>query len=169
MSPVHARTIDLGSSGAPRIGGDVVVFVGPSPEGHTEIVAVPGKSGPIALVPFPRDTTSFGLASLLVGDEPQLDAPVHWSMYPNGIEPAPVAAAAFCGRTWAAYVRPSTAQANSESVMVLASLDGGVFGAEIIAGQGYDFATVALAARDDGGAWLAWVGNGRSWVRGIRC
>jgi hypothetical protein len=169
MSPVHARTIEVGPGGPARIGADVVVFVGPSPEGHTEIAAAPGQGGPIALVPFARDTTSFGLASLLIGEEPHLDAAVQWNMYPNGIEPAPVAAAAFCGRTWTAYVRPSTATANAESVLVLAPIDRGAFGSEIMAGKGFDFTTVALAPRDDGGAWLAWVGNGRSWVRGIRC
>jgi len=169
MSPVHARTIDVGSAGAPRLGPDVVLLVGPSPEGHTEIAAASGRDGPIALVPFARDTTSFGLASIFVGDEPHLDAPVHWSMYPNGIEPAPVAAAVFCGHTWAAYARPSAATPNAQTVLVLAPVDRGAFGTEIIAGQGFDFTTIAMAARDDGGAWLAWVGNGRSWVRGIRC
>src|SRR5262249_6203768 len=136
---------------------------------HTEIAAAPSPRGPIAFVPFARDTTSFGLASLLVGEEPHLDAPVRWSMYPNGIEPAPVDAAVFCGHTWVAYVRPSASGPGSQSLMVLAPIDGGAFGSEIIAGQGFDFTTVALAAREDGGAWLGWVGNGRSWVRGVRC
>jgi len=169
MSPVHARTIELDASGPPRLGADTVVFVGPSPESHNEIATAVGREGPFAFIPFARDTSSFGLASLLIGAEPHLDAPVEWTMYPNGIEPAPVDAARFCGRTWVAYVRPSAATPDAPSMLVLAPLDNRNWGAEITAGQGFDFLRVSLAPRSDGGGWLAWVGNGRSWVRGIKC
>jgi hypothetical protein len=169
MSPLHARSIEVGAQGAPRLGPDVVVFVGPSPEGQVEIAAAWGPDGLTVLAPFSRHTSSFGLASLFVGDEPHVDAPVHWSMYPNGIEPAPVAAAAFCGRTWAAFARPSGPSPGAIAELVLAPIDHGVFGPEIITGQGSDFTMVSLVPRDEGGAWLAWIGNGRSWARGIRC
>jgi hypothetical protein len=169
MSPLHARSIEVGARGVPRLGPDVVVFVGPSPEGHVEIAAASGPDGLTVLAPFSRDTSSFGLASLFVGDEPHVDVPVHWSMYPNGIEPAPVAAAAFCGRAWAAFARPSGPTAGAIAELVLAPIDHGAFGPEIITGQGSDFTMVSLVPRDEGGAWLAWIGNGRSWVRGIRC
>jgi hypothetical protein len=59
--------------------------------------------------------------------------------------------------------------ADAPCVLVLAPLDHRNWGAEITAAQGFDFWRVSLAARADGGGWLAWVGNGRSWVRGIRC
>jgi hypothetical protein len=167
MSPVHARTIEVGS--ATRLGPDVVVFVGPSPEGHVEIAAAAGPDGLTLLAPFSRDTASFGLASLFVGDELRVDVPVHWSMYPNGIEPAPVAAASFCGHTWAAFARPSSRDPGALTELAVAPLDRGAFGRELVTGQGSDFTMVSLAPREDGGAWLAWIANGRSWVRGIRC
>jgi hypothetical protein len=169
MSPVHARTIDLDPAGAARLGPDTVVFVGPSPESHNEIAAAPGADGPHAFIPFARDTSSFGLASLFIAHEPKLDAPVQWTMYPNGLEPAPVDAATICGRTWVAYVRPSSASADAPRVLVLAPLESGGLGAETTAAQGFDFYGVSMAARRDGGAWLAWIGNGRSWARGLKC
>jgi hypothetical protein len=169
MSPVHARTIELGENGPARLGPDVVVYVGPSPEGRSEVVAAPSSEGPIAFIPFAQNTSSFGLSSLLIGGEPHLDANVQWRMYPNGIDPAPVAAAALCGRTWVAYARPSAAAPASPHVLALAPLEKGAFGPELTAAQGFEFVSVSLAARDDGGAWLTWVGNGRSWVRAVRC
>jgi hypothetical protein len=169
MSPVHARTIEVGESGPARLGPDVVVFVGPSPEGHTEIAATSSSEGPIAFIPFAQDTSSFGLASLLIGREPHLDAKVQWRMYPNGLEPAPVAGAALCGRTWVAYARPSASAPASPHVLVLAPVEKGAFGPELTAAQGFDFTSVSLAPREEGGAWLTWVGNGRSWIRAVRC
>ena len=169
MSPVHARTIALGERGPARLGPDVVVFVGPSPEGRTEVVAAPSGDGPIAFIPFAPDTSSFGLASLVIGREPHLDAMVQWRMYPNGLEPAPVAGASLCGRTWVAYARPSAAAPASPHVLALAPVEKGAFGAELTAAQGFDFVSVSLTTREDGSAWLAWVGNGRSWIRAVRC
>ena len=169
MSPVHARTIEVAATGPARLGPDVVVFVGPSPEGRVEVGAAPSSEGPIAFIPFPPDPRSFGLASLLIGREPHLDAKVQWRMYPNGLEPAPVAAAALCGRTWVAYARPSASGSASPHMLALAPLEKGTFGPEVTAAQGFDFLSVSLSPRDDGGAWLAWVSNGRSWIRAVRC
>ncbi len=169
MSPLHARTIEVGPQGPPRLGPDVVVFVGPPPESHTEVAAAPSHDGPLAFIPFARDTFSFGLASLLIGNQPHLDAPVQWNMYAGGIDPAPVDSAVFCQRTWTAYARPSDADAGSPSLLELSPIENGAFGREITAGQGFDFLLISMAARGDGGAWLAWVGNGRSWVRGVKC
>jgi hypothetical protein len=90
-------------------------------------------------------------------------------MYPNGLESAPVAATAVCGRTWVAYVRPSAATPGSPQVLVLAPVEGGAFGPELTAAQGFDFISVSLAPREEGGAWLTWVVNGRSWIRAVRC
>jgi hypothetical protein len=169
MSPVHARTIEVAERGPARLGPDVVVFVGPSPEGRTEVAAASSGDGPIAFIPFAPDTSSFGLASLSIGHEPHLDAKVQWRMYPNGLEPAPVAGAELCGRTWVAYARPSAAAPASPHVLALAPVEKGAFGPELTAAQGFDFASVSLAPREDGSAWLAWVGNGRSWIRAVRC
>jgi hypothetical protein len=169
MSPVHARAIAVGETGPARLGPDVVVFVGPSPEGRSEVAAAPSTDGPIAFIPFAPDTSSFGLASLLIGPTPHLDAEVQWRFYPNGLEPAPVAGAALCGRTWVAYARPSAAEPASPHVLALAPIEKGAFGPELMAAQGFDFVSVSLARREDGGAWLAWVANGRSWLRALRC
>jgi hypothetical protein len=169
MSPVHARTIDVGDTGHARLGTDVVVFIGPSPEAHHEVVAAPGSDGPVAFIPFPTDTSSFGLASIEIGSEPHLDAKVQWRMYPSGIDPAPVAAAAICGRTWVAYARPLAAPPSTEQVIALAPTEKGVFGPELTAARGFDLTSVSLAPRDDGGAWIVWVGNGRSFLGAVRC
>jgi hypothetical protein len=169
MSPVHARTIEVGESGPARLGADVVVFIGPSPEGHSEVAAAASPEGPLAFIPFAPDTSSFGLSSLMVGNEPHLDAQVQWRMYPNGLEPAPVAAAFLCGRTWVAYARPSASAPASPHVLALAPVERGAFGPELSAAQGFDFMAVSLSSREDGGAWLSWVSDGRSFLRAVRC
>jgi hypothetical protein len=169
MSPVHARTIDLPDQGPPKFGPDVVVFVGPPPESHTEITLAAAGDGFLALIPFPRDTRSFGLAAIGIGSEPRMDAPVHWIDYPNGIDPAPVASARFCGRTWIAYARPAEATPHALGVLALAPVDGSAPAGEIPVTDGDGMFIVSLAARADSGAWLAWVANGKSWARDLRC
>jgi hypothetical protein len=169
MSPVHARSVAVNRAAPARLGNDVVVFVGPSPEGLAEVSAVGYRGAVTAFIPFARDTTAFGLAALSVGSEPHLDAEVTWTPYPNGIEPAKVSAAVICGAPWVAFVRPREAAPESPAGLMLAALVDGLLGEQTSAAEGFGFYAVSLAARDAGGAWLAWVGNGRTWVRGISC
>jgi hypothetical protein len=164
MSPLHARTVDVPDTGAPRIGPDVVVWVGPSCEAHTEIaMALPGGD-PVVLAPLPKDMTSFGLAAIPIGREPHMDSVARYKPYPNGLDPAPVAAAQACGRGWVAYVRPKAAAVGSPSVLVVAPLEGGAVGDEI---------TVAEASRITSGSFaggtVVWWADGRSWARASRC
>jgi hypothetical protein len=167
MSPVHVRTIDLADLGPPHFGPDVVVFVGPPPESPTEITLTAASDGVMALVPFSKDTTNFGLAAIDVGREPHMDAPVRWIDYPGGIDPAPVAAASFCGRTFIAYARPAEATPHALGILALAPVEGGP--GELLIADGDGIFAVALSSRPDGGAWLAWVADGKSWARDLRC
>jgi hypothetical protein len=164
MSPLHARAIDLPVAGPPRIGPDVVVFIGPACEAHTEIAIATGDGEPVVIAPLPRDMTSFGLAAIPIGRDPHMDAAPRFTMYPNGLDPAPVAVADACGGEWVAYVRPKDAAPESPSVLCLAPLEGGVIGHEIVAAEADRIAAVSFA-----GGTLAWWADGRSWAAATRC
>jgi hypothetical protein len=96
MSPVHAIDLELDASGAPHLGQDRVVFVAGAAERRSAIAGVRLGATAVALLPISRDSTHFGLLSLLVtGGESE--APSWWVDYPNGMDPAPVATTEWCG------------------------------------------------------------------------
>jgi hypothetical protein len=164
MSPLHARTIDLAQAGPPGIGPDVVVWVGPSCEVHTEIVLGAPGGEPVVIAPLARDATSFGLFAVPIGREPHMDSTPIFTPYPNGNDPAPVAVAEACAATWVAYVRPAAAAPDSPSVLAVAPLDGAAIGAEIVAAEASRILSVSLA-----GAALVFWADGRTFSRAIGC
>jgi hypothetical protein len=109
LTAMHVRT--LGYDGKVQIGEDVVVFVGGPGDRHTAgaLVFPPAREAPAhetpaheaappapawALLPISRDLADFGLAVVRLDVPPHVDEPVVWSGYLNGLDPAPVAAAA---------------------------------------------------------------------------
>jgi hypothetical protein len=175
MSPLHARTIDLGEGGAVRYGPDVVVFVGEAEAAHTEIDLAVLDGEPVALVPLPKDAGGFGLALVAFGREPRVDSPAVWKTYPNGIKPALVAVGHLCGAEWVAYVKPTEASPSAPRVLVLAPLDGPTLGPEVTVVAAMRFASLAFAPASDGAAakrkaaWLAWSADGQSRACALSC
>jgi hypothetical protein len=106
LTAMHVRT--LGYDGKVQIGEDNVVFVGGPGDRHTaaalalpparEASAREAAHEPLppawALLPISRDLADFGLAVVRLDVPPHVDEPVVWSRYLNGLDPAPVAAAA---------------------------------------------------------------------------
>lgn len=169
MTPVHARTVEIAEDGEPRIGADVVVTVGPPPEQHTEVVAAETAAGPIALVALAKDERSFGLAAILVGKEPRMDAPIQWAAYPNGLDPAPVASTRACGGTLVAYARPDTADPGAATALAFGtvSADGSIEPRDVVTRErGIRHATMAPVP---GGVLLVWATITRAYARVIRC
>jgi hypothetical protein len=184
LTALHVRTITY--AGQARLGEDVVVFVGGpgdrrtagalalsaavrSPPGASPGPAAPGALG-WALLPIAKDVGSFGLASVQLSDPPRVDEPVVWSMYPNGLDPAPIAAATGGGRTWVARVVPQTAEPGAARALELGSLepDGtfGVRGAVATTGNATD---IALAVDGYGAPWVSWVDGGGAWLERFAC
>jgi hypothetical protein len=169
MAPVHARRVRFGADGAPKLEPDVVVWVGSSAGAFTELVGVASSSGDVsAFAPMSRDITHFGLVRIMVGATPRLEADVAWRTYPNGLDPAPLAAAVICGEPAVIYVRPSEARPRAPQELHLAVLGSDGLGPSEVIARARSFSDVSLAALDRG-ALVAWVADRRSWATTLRC
>ena len=124
LTPVHARTLTR-QEGALRLGPDAVVFVGGAPEGLPRLALAAPKQGPaLALLPMPEGARQFGMAVIRIDDPPADDEPFGWSLYPEGLRPAPVAATHVGGRPYFARVRPASDARGAPHVLELGRLDG---------------------------------------------
>jgi hypothetical protein len=173
LTALHARAIGF-ADGRPQLGEDEVVFVGGPGDRRTRpaLAVPPSDTGPAwALLPISKDIGSFGLAVVRVDDPPRVDEPMTWSMYPNGLDPAPVAAAtARAGRTFVARVRPRDARPGSGRVLELGEIapDGSFAAHELVPTHG-DPSDVALAADRAGALWLGWVDGAGGWLERLAC
>jgi hypothetical protein len=172
LTAMHARVI--GYDKAVRLGEDAVIFVGGPGDRRTRgALAVPSAGPAWALLPIAKDVGTFGLAVVRMDDPPIVDEPVVWSMYPNGLDPAPVAATVGSGRSaaiWVARVRPQVAEPSSPRVLELGQL--GVEGAftpgEVVPTTG-NVTDVAIAVDSLGALWLTWVDTSGSWLERLAC
>ncbi len=150
-----------------------MVFVGGPGDRRTAGTAVAPPSGPAwALLPIAKDAATFGLAIVRVDDPPRVDEPVVWSMYLNGLDPAPIVAAA-SGATppWVARVLPREASVGSARVLELGTIEpSGDFAlASAVPTTSGRPGDLALAADAQGALWLAWADAGGSWVEKLQC
>jgi hypothetical protein len=169
LTAMHVR--ELRYEGGLRLGEDAVVFVGGPGDRRTAGALLVPASGPAwALLPIGKDVATFGLALVRLEDPPRVDEPTFWSMYPNGLDPAPVATALGSAARWVARVRPQAAEPGAVRVLEVGELrDDGVFTARgVIRATGNPtFASVAIDAR--GALWVAWVDGAGSWVERMAC
>jgi hypothetical protein len=122
MTPVHARALAW-KDGQLDVGPDAVVFVGGGAERQTSGVLAMGPAGSaFALVPVAGES-GFGMAAVHVGDPPVTDEKAVWSEYPNGLDPAPIAATVGVSPIRVARVRPVTAKPDSARGVELGKLD----------------------------------------------
>jgi hypothetical protein len=123
MTPAHARVLSLAGDKL-AIGKDAVIFVGGAAERHNAGRLVTGPGGAaFALIPVSEDVRRFGMAAIAIDDPPVDDARVVWSFYPNGLDPAPVAATRGGGAMHVARVRPKSDTADAPHVLELGMLD----------------------------------------------
>jgi hypothetical protein len=169
LTAMHARGVTYEQS--LQLGEDVVVFVGgPGDRRTAPAVALPDAGPAWGLLPIAKDVGDFGLATVKLEDPPKVDEPVTWSMYPNGLDPAPIAAALVHGRTWVALVRPRTPSPASPRALELGEITPrGDFASYEIVPTGAGPNDVALAADDHGALWLAWVDGAGSWIERLAC
>jgi hypothetical protein len=122
--PVHARPIQFKNNGL-AFGSDVVLAVGGVPERGIDFeVGFVGERG-FAFVPMPKDTLEFGMATIPVEDPPKEDVGIAWSLYPNGIDPAPMATAPMKeGKgAWIVRTRPREKSVGSPRILELGKID----------------------------------------------
>ena len=151
LTALHVRPVTF--EGHAKLGEDVVVFVGgPGERRMTPAVVVPASGPAWALLPTAKDVAVFGMAEVRVDDPAKVDEPVSWSTYPNGLDPAPVAASVHGAMAWVARVRPKGAEVGSARLLELGTLSPeGVFTAKDVLPDASGKTTdVALARRRPG-------------------
>jgi hypothetical protein len=171
LTAMHARPIAF-EGGHLKLGEDAVVFVGGPGDRRTAGTAVAPASGSAwGLLPIAKDAGTFGLAIVRIDDPPRVDEPVAWSMYPNGLDPAPVAAAASGATPWVARVLPRDATPGSSRALELGIIEpsGDFVLASAVPTTSGRPGDLALAADAQGALWLAWVDAGGSWVERLQC
>jgi hypothetical protein len=174
MVPVHARPIARKGSDL-SLGADVVVFVGGAPERGVDFTAASVAGALFALVPHPKDTIEFGMAAIPVHDPPKMGVDAVWSLYPNGLDPAPIGATSGGGEgAFVARVVPRERAPGSPRVLELGRLvKDGAFRALGIVAEGKAVTDVSLE-RDGSGssaiaAWIAYGDTNATWLERRVC
>jgi hypothetical protein len=169
LTAMHARPIiyDRGL----RLGEDAVVFVGGPGDRHTAAVMALPPAGPgWAFLPIAKDAREFGLALVRLDDPPRVDEPTLWSMYPNGLDPAPIAAAQASGRTWVARVRPREASPGAPRDLELGEVTPeGTFIPRYVVPTADSPSDVSLTLDPRGALWVGWLDSSGSWLERFAC
>lgn len=155
MTPIHARTIQW--SGKATLGADTVLMIAGNAEANTAgAIATRHDKGPsFALVPIAQDISAFGVVSVRIEGVPKVDAKTEWSLYDNGLDPAPIAATHDGARMIVARVRPDGKTATSPRVLELGKIEEGKFTSFGIVPTHGSPTSVAMSA-DAKGVWLAY-------------
>ncbi|WP_437504150.1 hypothetical protein [Sorangium sp. So ce1099] len=166
LTPVHARTLGLTAEGKLELGPDAVLFVGDAGESRMGGALARGADGPAyVLLPAARDISAFGMAAIRIDDAPRDDMPAVWSLYPNGLSPAPIAATRGVTPIHVARVRPTAREPGARHALELGQLDGeGRFHARCLALEGRSFKHVAIEADRDGSLWLAYTTSAGTFI-----
>ena len=171
MVPIHARPVSLRANDL-GLGSDAVVFVGGAPERGIDFTVANAGAKSFAFVPMPRETIDFGMAVLPIEDPPKDDIPATWSLYPNGVDPAPIAAApARDGKgAWIARIRPRERAPGSPRILELGRVDvAGAFSSygEVAPGKGVT--DVAVIEDGSGGVWILYGDTSITWLERRVC
>jgi hypothetical protein len=167
MTPVHARVTDFASA-TPTLKEDVVVWVAGPAQPLTEIVAVDQAGSIWAFLPLERDITRFGMAQIEIGPEPKMGAGITWRAYPNGADPAPIAAASACQGAAVLYAVPAEAKPGAPQELHLAAIEAGGLGAAQVIARSRAFSNVSLAEAPSG-VLVSYVADHRTWATVVRC
>jgi len=169
LTALHVRPVTF--EGHAVLGEDAVVFVGgPGDHRTAGALALPPSGPGWALLPIAKDIGTFGMVIVRLDEPVHVDEPVVWSMYPNGLDPAPVASATEAGKTWVARVRPQGPEVGSPRVLEVGLIaPDGAFAARDVVASSSKMTDVALAADAHGTLWVAWVDAAGSWLERVAC
>lgn len=172
MVPVHARPVRRTPDGALALGTDAVVFVGGAPERGIDFTTALAGDRAYAFVPMPRDTLEFGMATVPIESPPKDDVPARWSLYPNGIDPAPITAApSRDGKgAWIARVRPRQKEPGSPRIIELGRVDvAGLFASYGEIALAKAVTDIALVEDAGGGVWVTYGDTTVTWLERRIC
>jgi hypothetical protein len=166
MVPVHARAIGLKDADL-VLGNDAVAFVGGAPERGVDLAVGGVGSKLFILLPMPRETIEFGMAAIPVLDPPKDDVQAVWSLYPNGLDPAPIAASS---DGWVARVRPKETMPGARRVLELGRLDeSGGFRSLGVLEEGKSITDVAIITDAQRGVWILYGDANATWLERRVC
>ncbi len=168
MAPVHVRRIQFEGE-QPKLSEDRVIWVGPPAQPLTELTTLSSSEEKgWALIPLEKSITTFGLAQLPISEGRITAKDVDWRLYPNGLDPAPVAAAQACGKSVVVYARPSEAKPRAPQELHIAALEAqGLTPSKVLA-RSRAFANVSVAGLAKG-LVVAWVADHRTWAVVVEC
>jgi hypothetical protein len=167
MTPMHGRLVRF-KAGKPELDPDVVMWVGSTSQTLSEVFAATTPLGVRAFLPIERDTSHFGLVMLELGSAPHMDPRTVYRGYPNGIDVAPAAGAAFCGTAFVVYARPETPSPDSDQLLEIAEITAAGLGPAERVDSARGFANISLAAATNS-AVLAYVADFRTYATTLRC
>ncbi len=176
MAPVHARPLALRGSYL-VLGEDVVVFVGGPPERGVDLTPAVSGSRLFALVPIAREISEFGMATLPIDDPAKGEVEASWSLYPNGLDPAPLGASVASGEGdagiragWVARVRPFDGAPGASRVLELGRLDAtGTFTSLGIISEGKPITDIAVLGDAYGTVWVLYGDSRATWLERRVC
>ncbi len=156
MVPVHARVVEE-KDGKPSVGKDAVLFIGGAPDPNVAGVLATSATAAYYVLPIARDLTTFGMAIVQIDDPPHEDANVTWSMYPYGLDPAPIAATRGTTPIQVARAVPRAPGLNAPRGIELGRIqDDGAFHSLGLVADGNAASWVGL---DADGTAASWVGD----------
>jgi hypothetical protein len=157
MTPAHVRVVRA-LDGKASLSRDAVVFVGGPAERNTRgRIALSADGDAFAIVVVAHSVEGFGMAVVRLSDPPTEDEPVVWSMYPNGIDPAPLAVTRGISPIRVARVRPSAPEPGASLLLEVGELSpAGEFYAKCILAEAAYIKDVELDVDREGTMWLFW-------------
>jgi hypothetical protein len=157
MTPAHVRIVRM-LDGKPALSRDAVVFVGGPAERNTRgRIALAADGAPFMVVALAHPVEGFGMAVVRFSDPPTEDEPVIWSMYPNGIDPAPIAVTRGVSPIRVARVRPSAPEPGASLLLEVGDLSPvGEFNLKCILAEAAYIKDVELDVDREGTMWLFW-------------
>jgi hypothetical protein len=181
MLPVHARPMSLRGKDL-ALADDAVVFVGGPPERGIELTPAVAGSSVFALVPTARETADFGMAAIPIAELPKDDVQPSWSFYPNGLDPAPIAATTTPERrdggtgggggssAWVARVRPSERTVGAPRIVELGRLDpAGAFTSLGAISTGKRVTDMSITSDAYGSVWILYGDTSATWLERRVC
>lgn len=166
MVPMHARELVVAARGL-EARPDAVLAVGPPAEAGMEGTLVAWAGGAFLLVPMSREAATFGLALAPVADPPRENVDLAWSMYPQGLSSAAVAAVPGGPGAYVARVRPAEARGEPRVLELLGLDPQGAMSPLFVLPSPGPVTDVAVAVDAFGAVWIHY-GSTRSTARLLR-
>ena len=173
MTPMHARHVGLTDATHLHLGADEVVFIGPLAEPGTVPRLATSRTTAYALAAWPREAADFGLSVVALPDQLRIDLPAVWSIYKNGLDPAPLAATRGGDTVAVARIVPATSEPPTntrELVLELGRLaPDGAFTSLGEITRGRRLTDLSITRDDKGALWLLWSDNEGTWLERRVC